>query len=493
MRKHKIAQSVLTQQLDLFWVIRELLVFALALVFPANVTEAGGIEQPNILFIMVDDLGKEWISAYGAEGIDTPRIDTLASSGMRFSNAYSMPQCTPSRLSLLTGQYPFRHGWTNHFDVPRWGSGAHFDPERNPSFPQYLRNVGYATAIAGKWQIDDFRVEPRALEEAGFDAWKVWTGGEGGNLEQSSARYWDPYIHEGISSSTREGAFGPDLFTDFLIDFMKVHRNQPMFLYYPMVLTHTPLVATPDEPCAEERMTKHKAMTRYVDKLVGRLVDELNRLDIRERTIVIFTTDNGTSRSISGRRDGRTVRGGKAELREPGSNVPIIVNGPGIVPEGVATDELTDFTDLAPTFVELAGARLETNERIDGHSIAPLLLGQTQRSPRDWIMAMGARPAGFENNRVVPVADFAARVVRDKRWKLFINEDCEAFRLHDLKTDPSESINLIGSGRPEALQARKKLMQAVRTMPQKDAAPQYDPNPPQAWDKFDFNAPNADN
>ena len=142
---------------------------------------------PNILLILVDDLGKEWIGCDGAEGIETPNIDALASGGMRFENAYAMPQCTPSRLTMLTGQYPFRHGWTNHWDVPRFGCGAHFDPELNASFPRILRDAGYATAAAGKWQIDDFRVEPDAMFEAGFDSWCMWTGGEGGNPKSDEA------------------------------------------------------------------------------------------------------------------------------------------------------------------------------------------------------------------------------------------------------------------------------------------------------------------
>ncbi len=88
---------------------------------------------PNLLFIMVDDLGPEWISCYGGEDIETPNIDKMAAGGMLFQNAYSMPKCTPTRATLLTGQYPFRHGWVNHWDVPRWGAGCHFDPDQNPS------------------------------------------------------------------------------------------------------------------------------------------------------------------------------------------------------------------------------------------------------------------------------------------------------------------------------------------------------------------------
>jgi len=110
-------------------------------------------EKPNIIFILADDLGKEWIRAYGAEDIETPAIDRLAKEGIRFENFYVMPQCTPTRLSLMTGQYPFRHGWVNHWDVPRWGGGAHFDSSMNPSVARMLQSAGYKTAVAGKWQV----------------------------------------------------------------------------------------------------------------------------------------------------------------------------------------------------------------------------------------------------------------------------------------------------------------------------------------------------
>ena len=250
---------------------------------------------PNLVLIMADDLGPEWISSYGGEGIETPNIDKLAEGGMLFRNAYSMPQCTPTRATLLTGQYPFRHGWTSHWDVPRWGAGCHFDPKHNISFARLLREVGYATAIAGKWQINDFRVQPRILDEHGFDEWSVWTGGEGGN-PVSDERYWDPYVYTNKESSRiYEGAFGPDIFNDFLVDFVRRNREQPMLLYYPLALTHGPLVHTPHEPFAESRMEKHKAMVRYTDYLVGRLVKAIDDAGLRKNTIIIFTTDNGTS------------------------------------------------------------------------------------------------------------------------------------------------------------------------------------------------------
>ena len=123
-------------------------------------SEQATTQKPNILFIMLDDLGKEWISCYGAEDIETPNIDALAAGGMKFNNAYSMPQCTPSRATLLTGKYPFRNGYVNHWDVPRWGIG-YFDwkHKENTTFARLMKDLGYATFAAGKWQINDFRMD----------------------------------------------------------------------------------------------------------------------------------------------------------------------------------------------------------------------------------------------------------------------------------------------------------------------------------------------
>ena len=446
-----------------------------------DVVVAAEVDQPNILFIMVDDLGREWIRSYGAEGIETPAIDALAAGGMKFTAAYSMPQCTPTRATLLTGQYPFRHGWVNHWDVPRWGAGCHFDWKHNVSFARLLKAAGYATAAAGKWQINDFRVQPDAMKRHGFDEWCMWTGFESGN-RPSAERYWDPYINTPEGSRTYQGRFGTDVFVDYLIDFMTRHRDQPMMLYFPMALTHGPLVNTPAEPEATEKMDRHRAMVRYTDAAVGRLVGALDDLKIRRRTIVIFTTDNGSGGGITGRLDGRSVRGGKASLGEPGVSEPFIVNCPGLVPEGVVTDALTDFTDLLPTFVELAGAELPEKTVLDGKSIAPLILGHTDDSPREWIMAMGFGAARLDEKGVRPVEDYTDRVVRDKQYKLWVLDGKPA-RLFDLLSDPAESNNLIASADAEVVAARKKLEAVVATFPKQDGRPRYTPTPPQVWDR----------
>ncbi len=442
---------------------------------------AGGAERPNIIFIMADDLGPEWISAYGAQDIQTPNIDRLAASGMKFEIAYSMAQCTPTRVTLLTGQYPFRHGWVNHWDVPRWGAGCHFDPRYNITFARLLKEAGYSTAVAGKWQINDFRIQPDVLRRHGFDEWCMWTGYEAHN-PPSAERYWNPYIFTHlVRSRSYPGRFGPDVYNQFVLDFLQRHRHEPMLVYYPMVLTHGPVVHTPHEPDASSRLDKHKAMVRYMDHLVGRLVQRLEQLGLRRRTIVIFSTDNGTAGGIEGRMNGRLVRGGKAKLTETGVRQPFIVSGPGLVPEGVSTDALTDFTDLLPTFVELAGAKLPQGVTLDGRSIAKVILGQDKQGPRHWIMAMGYGPARLDERGVRPVADFADRVVRDQRFKIHVVGGKPA-ALYDLREDPTEQNNLIDSSRPEHVAAKTRLAAVVGSFPKSDARPKYDPLPPQPWD-----------
>ncbi len=439
-------------------------------------------DKPNILFILVDDLGKEWVSAYGAEDIVTPNVDRLAATGMKFDNAYVMPQCTPTRLSFMTGQYPYRHGWVNHWDVPRWGGGCSYDWNRNPSLARVMKDAGYATAIAGKWQVNDFRVQPEAMVDIGFDEYCMWTGGEGGN-PPSDIRYWDPYIHTKEGSRTYEGAYGPDVFTDFLLEFIERNKEGPFFAYFPMVLTHTPFVTTPDELSVTTDLEKHKAMVRYTDKILGKFMSKLEGLGIRDNTMIIWVADNGTVNTITGTQNGRKVRGEKSNTVEPGLCVPYIVSAPGLVPQGVTTDALTDVTDMLPTFAELAGGTLQPGYTYDGVSIADHILGKADDSPRNWILGMGGKndakltEKGVENRFV-----FRDRVLREKRFKLYVSSKREPEKLVDVLADPEEKINLINSSDPEAQAALARLVPLIETFPERDNDPIYDPLPPRPWD-----------
>ena len=443
------------------------------------------ITKPNLLFIMVDDLGKEWLGCYGSEDIKTPNIDALAAGGLKFNNAYSMPSCTSSRATLLTGKYPWRNGYVNHWDVPRWGV-AYFDwkKKENTTFARLMKELGYATAAVGKWQINDFRIEPQAMKKHGFDDWAMWTGFETGN-EASETRFHDAYVNTPEGSKAYAGKFGADIYTDHLIDFMGKHKEEPMCLYYPMALVHRPWVTTPDEPKAKSRLDRHKAMVRYVDKMVGKLIKSLDELGIRNRTLVIFTTDNGTTGGRVGftaTRNGITVEGAKGELNEAGVCTPFLVNCPGMVPAGVETDALTDFSDILPTFLELGGGKIPENFVIDGVSIAPLILGKDKGSEREWIMSLGGGAGRLTKGGVRGKKVFGERVIRDKRHKVWVSTEKKIVRLHDLQRDPWEKRNLLDGDPQKYKETLTKFQSVVDSLPDKDAHPIYEPRAANPWD-----------
>ncbi len=399
--------------------------------------------RPNFLVILVDDLGPEWIGCYGS-GHRTPNIDRLAAQGLRFENAWATPLCTPTRHEMLTGRYPFRTGWSVHHDVPRWGP-PYFDWEREVTFARVLRDAGYATAVVGKWQVNDFRTHPDALRRHGFDEHCMWTGFESDN-PPAGERYFDPYIQENGRRGTRTGAFGPDVFTEYLVDFIKRHKDGPFLAYHAMVLTHTPFTKTPDNKNTSlEKAALHPGMVDYVDKNVGRLMETLQELGIRDRTIVIFTSDNGTVRGVLGKQNGRVVNGGKGTLFETGIHVPLIVSWPGHTPSGKATDELVDFSDFLPTIVELAGQKPPAGVTIDGRSLAGMLRGQDGGKPRRaWIFSeLGNK-----------------RVVRNRRYKLWSSGE-----FYDLTADPAEEKSLADSQDPRIVTARKELQGVLASIP----------------------------
>jgi len=444
---------------------------------------------PNILIILVDDLGKEWISCYGAEDIETPYIDQLANSGVKFSNVYGMPQCTPTRVTILTGQYPFRHGWVNHWDVPRWGGGAHFDESMNPSLAIEMKKAGYKTCIAGKWQIDDFRVEPDALTRNGFDDYCMWTGYETGNPDRSGNRYHDPYIFTKNGSETYEGKYGPDVFKNFIINFIHTYKDQPMFIYYPMVLTHTPF-ENPPLDSAKDNLGKHKAMVKYTDRITGDLLNALDEAGIRDNTLIIWTTDNGTTGQIVGTLSGRKIKGGKSKTKESGVCLPFIVSWPAILDSNVSSDALIDFSDIFPTCLDIAGIKVgrewKQNDNaytMDGYSFKDALL-HNEDSKREWILSMGGgNNARLTENGVENQYVFRDRVLRNKRYKLYINSKREAAGFYDLMEDQDEQINLIDSlSKGNRRKNFDELYEALAYFPVRDADPKYSPNPPQPWD-----------
>ncbi|MBK8980091.1 MAG: sulfatase-like hydrolase/transferase [Planctomycetes bacterium] len=453
------------------------LALLLALCCPLSGQDAA-VPRPNLVLIVADDLGPEWVGCYGGEDAPTPHIDALAAAGLRLTEAWSMPKCTPTRVTLLTGQYPFRHGWVNHWDVPRWGGGCHFDADLNLTFARVLRDAGYRTAIAGKWQIDDFREEPGDLARHGFEEWCMWTGYEDGN-PPSAARYHDPHVQTRDDRGTRAGAFGPDVFCDFLVDFAARHRDEPFVLYYPMVLPHAPLVAPPGADGATTPREKFRAMVRHLDANVGRLTQAIDALGLGARTYVIFTGDNGTDRGRQNRIGDRTVRGGKGLLGENGVRTPFVVRSPGQVPAGATSGALLDTTDLFPTLLGLAGVAAPPGAVLDGHDLSAVLRGADPAGPRTWALTMGGGTARLLPDGVHPDVVWADRALRGPRYKLVVHERRPA-HLYDLLEDPGETTDLVGSDAPEVVAERDRLLGVALAQPLRDASPRYAPLPDRA-------------
>jgi arylsulfatase A-like enzyme len=405
-------------------------------------------EKPNVVLIMADDLGRDWLGSYGSEENVTPNLDKLAATGLRFETCYSTAICTPTRHMLLTGRYPFRSGWTVHHDAPRWG-GQFFDPEREITFARALKKAGYATALMGKWQVNDLRVDRDVLARHGFDEHCVWTGYETGN-PPSYVRYWDGYLQINGRRPDPTGTFGPDVCTDFAIDFIRRNKDRPFLAYYGMILVHGPHKTTPHN---KDGKGTYKGQVEYLDHLVGRIVASLDELGIRDRTIVIFTTDNGSSQGA--RAWGAQQPKGKGKVAERGVHVPFIVNCPGLVPGGKTTDRLIDLSDVLPTLADLAGAPLPDGVALDGRSFASELLGaEGGPRPREWIFSqVGSR-----------------RVIRDKRFTLY-NDG----RFYDVAADPGETSDLSGSSEPAVAAARRRLTEILDSFPPDTPLPAFPP------------------
>ena len=409
----------------------------LALFFVSHVlSSADNAERPNIILIMADDLGYECLGSYGGTSYRTPNLDMLAETGVRFEHCYSQPLCSPSRVQIMTGRYNFRN-------YSRW---AFLDP-RESTFANVLKETGYRTCLAGKWQLGEDAKAPRKL---GFDTYCVWQL----YVEGMGSRYSDPTIHIDGSRRTLPGRYGPDVFTEFICDFIEENQKEPFFVYYPMVLPHPPYRPTPDSD-AKKKLEKQQLfgdMVNYIDKVVGQIVDRLDQLNLRSNTLLLFTADNGTNTDIVSRVGEQEVQGGKALLTDAGTHVPLIVNWPGTAPAGRVCDDLIDFTDFMPTLADVARAPLPAGVIVDGRSFAPQIKGRTGR-PRNWIFSH------YEPR--FPWKDYGkTRWVRNHHWKLYDNGS-----FFDVRNDPQEANPVkLENLNQEALEVEKRFRKVLAAM-----------------------------
>jgi len=399
--------------------------FLLALLVPiaaGSVLAASAAKKPNIIFILADDYGVGEVGCYGADNYQTPNIDALARGGTRYTHAYTPSLCGPSRATILTGRYLFRTGATNQDATGR------FTPTAETMMPNILKPAGYATAAVGKWgQL------PLGPAEFGFDEYLKFKG---------SGVYWNTqdkgkdYELNGKTVPLRDKEYLPDVMHTFVTDFITRNHDKPFYLYYSLSHVHTEILPTPDS--APDSKNIYADNVTYMDKLVGKLVAELERQGLREKTLIVFFGDNGTAggRSDEAKIRGRRLDGAKGSMLEGGSLEPLIVNWPGVTPAGKVRADMIDSTDFVPTFAQIAGAKLPEEKIIDGRSFAASIRGETTQA-REWVFLQLAKQW----------------YTREPRWKL-----TQSGELFDMSDAPfSEKLVPADTKDAAAIAARKRL------------------------------------
>ena len=417
--------------------------------------------RPNIVFILVDDLGWTDVNPYAArpnQYYETPNITQLAGQGISFTNAYTnSANCAPSRAALLSGQaYPNNPVYTV-------GSGARgkdkyrdlIPPENKETLPrdkitfaERLQDAGYTTGFMGKWHLGE---PPEAgPKQQGYD---VNIGGYSTGRPSWSGAYFEPGNNPYIEDA-RDGEYLTDFYTRKAVEFLEDHREEPFYLQLSYYSVHSPLQA-PDARTAPFRQKSpvgghsnatYAAMIESVDRGVGRILSALDRLGVQEETIVVFYSDNG---GVDGEAvdhwsatDNAPLRMGKGSFYEGGIRVPLIVRWPDVVPPGVTIDEPVIGTDLYPTLLDATKVPRAPNYSLDGESLLPLL-----RKPRTATLSRKNLywhfPGYLNGNvqkgtwRTTPVS-----VIRSGKWKLLKFYEGNRLELYNLEQDIGENRNL---------------------------------------------------
>lgn len=436
----------------------------LALFFALCLAGRAAAEKPNIVFILADDLGYTDLGVYGSSYYKTPNIDQMAAQGMRFTDGYACgPNCQPTRAALMTGLYSPRTGiyTVGHIDRFDWRSRS-LRPTDNVeklkpdfvTFAEALRDVGYATGMFGKWHLgedDEHCPIKQGFQEAITSAGKHF----GFETRPPAAAPKEAYL--------------ADYLTERALDFISRQHKKPFLLYLPHFAVHAPYEAKPElieearknKPGGGHRNPVYAAMIASLDVSVGRILAHLEELKLSEKTLVIFSSDNGGVggyareglRGAGEVTDNAPLRGGKGMLYEGGIRVPWIFRWPGRIAAGTICSAPILSVDLFPTLLELAGAEAPKNQPLDGASLADTLTSSGRHAPRRgdlfWHFP-GYLGAGKDSWRTTP-----ASVIRSGPWKLIEFLEDGRLELYHLKNDPGEQANLAGRD-PD----RTKLMKA---------------------------------
>jgi arylsulfatase A-like enzyme len=427
------------------------------------------VERPNIVFILADDLGWTDTGAYGSRYYETPHIDRLAAEGMKFTQYHSCQNCQPTRAALMTGQYAPRTGVYTVGSIDRfnWRSrplrpvdNVEQLPREKVTIAQVLRQAGYATGMFGKWHLGNGPgYHP---SDRGFDEAIVSQGAHFNFTTNPKVDY-------------PSGQYLADFLTDRAVDFIRRHKDRPFFLYLPHFVVHSPHHAKPEliarfqnkPPVGGHHNPTYAAMIASLDESVGRILALLDELKLTDKTVVLFSSDNG---GVGGYvregikqggdiTDNAPLRSGKGSLYEGGVRDPLIVRWPGRIAPGSVCDEPTIHVDLFPTLVELAGTRPPEGQVLDGESLVPLFTGRATRLAREAIYQHfpGYLGAGAGSWRTTPVSTIQAG-----DWKLMEFLEDGRLELYNLRTDPGETQNLAAQ-MPEKAQELLGKLRAWRT------------------------------
>jgi arylsulfatase A-like enzyme len=427
---------------------------------------ARGAERPHVVVFLVDDLGCMDLGTYNPSTFyETPRIDQLASEGMRFTNSYSAsPVCSPTRYSLMTGKYPTRAAVTNYFTGTRAGrfQPAPFSDRmelEESTLAEVLASGGYATFFAGKWHLGP--TEEFWPEAQGFD---VNRGGTDRGGPYGGGQYFSPYGNPRLTDGPT-GEHLPDRLARETVAFLRQHTEEPCFCYLAFYSVHTPLMGPPDlvakyetkstqvsgpefdaeeqvwptdEPRRVRIVQKHAvyaAMVEAMDRAVGTVLDGLDELGIADDTVVVFTSDNGGLSTSEGSPTANVpFRGGKGWIYEGGIRVPLIVRWPGETPAGTICETPVLSIDLFPTLAEIGGIS-PTLDRFptDGFSLTALLrqAGDIPERPLFWHYPHYSNQGGFPGG-----------AVRIGDWKLIERFEDGQLQLYNLREDVGEQQDL---------------------------------------------------
>ena len=431
-------------------------------------------ERPNVLLIMADDLGWMDLHCQGNEQLETPHLDRLADEGMRFTDGYAAaPVCTPTRAAMMTGIAPARLQITNHapgnpdhVDEKTRLKGAEWTtylPLDEVTLAELLKQAGYATGFVGKWHLshrpgrdDQGKYEPRFRpEHQGFDL------NVGGCSYGGPPSYFEPYKIPNITPRT-DGDYLPERLADESIGFLENHSQQPFFLCWWNYSVHYPIQAP--EPLVEKYQRRgvenpgYPAMIEGMDTAIGRVLRSLDEMGLRDNTLVIFTSDNG---SLFGN---EPLRRNKGYLYEGGIRVPWIVRWPGKVQPGSTCATPIISTDTLPTIMEAVGLSLDSNRVCDGESIVPLLT-QSGTLKRNSLFFHYPNYAFHKRNRL-------GSAIRQGRYKLIRWYDDASIELYDLTRDLSETHDLAKSQPALASKLRDKLENWLKETNAKIPTPQ---------------------